>query len=89
MPASPLRARAGPRRRELNDFSEPPGLLGYGRVTDNVQLRAQSRRSRLLDYETNELLSDVPRIGELLAQFCGVPAALAAGPTVGHRQSLL
>jgi hypothetical protein len=89
VPASPQRARGHRRRRELNNLSEPPGLLGYWRVTDNVQLRAHSGRSRLLDQETYELLSDVSGIGELLAQFCGVPAALAAGPTVGHRGSLL
>ena len=89
MPASPQRARGRPRRRKLNDLSEPPGLLGYWRVTNNVQLRAHSGRNRLLDQETNELLSDVLGIRELLAQFCGVPAALTAGPTVGHRQSLL
>jgi len=34
---------------ELNDLSEPPRPLGYGRVTDNVQLRAHSGRGCLLD----------------------------------------
>ena len=85
MPASPHRARGRPRRRKLNDLSEPPGPLGHWRVTDNVQLRAHSGRNRLLDQETNKLLSDVLGIRELLAQFCGVPAAAATGLTVGHR----
>jgi len=85
MPASARRARGYPRRRKLNDLSEPPGLLGYWRVTNNVQLRAHSDRNRLLDQETNELLSDVSGVRELLAQFCGVPAAPATGLTVGHR----
>ena len=72
-------------RGELNDLSKPPGGPRYWRVTDNVQLRAHSGGSRVLDYETNELPSDVPGLCELLAQFCGVLAAPAAGPTVGHR----
>jgi len=54
-------------------------------VTDDVQLRAHSGRSRLLDYETHQLLSDVLSLRKLLAQFCGVPAAPAAGATIGHR----
>jgi hypothetical protein len=47
-PTGTLRGR-GASRRELDDLSEPPGLLGYWRVADDVQLRAHPGWSRLLD----------------------------------------
>jgi hypothetical protein len=44
-----LRGRGTPLRRELDHLGEPPGLLRYWRVADNVQLRAHLGWSRLLD----------------------------------------